>query len=99
MKALIILSLFLLFGCAPSTKNLVEQAHFTDERFLINKRNKAEERLYEHEDALILARERYEARSQACNEAGGVMMIHARATRLRQKFTRRDYQFAKCVNW
>jgi hypothetical protein len=99
MKALSILSLFLLFGCAPSTQDLIEQAHFTGDRSLINKRNEAEERLYEHEDALILARERYEARSQACNEAGGVMMIHARATRLRQKFTRRDYQFAKCVNW
>ena len=99
MKALSILSLFLLFGCAPSTQDLIEQAHFTGDRSLINKRNEAEERLYAHEDALILARERYEARLQACNEAGGVMMIHARATRLRQKFTRGDYQFAKCVSW
>ena len=99
MKAFKILSLFLLFGCAPSTQDLIEQAHFTGDRSLINKRNEVEERLYAHEDALILARERYEARLQACNEAGGVMMIHARATRLRQKFTRSDYQFAKCVSW
>ena len=99
MKALSILSLFLLFGCAPSTQDLIEQAHFTGDRSLINKRNEAEEKLYEHEDALILARERYEARLQACNEAGGVMIIHARATRRKQKFTRHDYQFAKCVRW
>ncbi len=99
MKALSILSLFLLFGCAPSTQDIIEQAHFNDDRPLINKRNEAEERLYAREDALILARERYEARLQACNKAGGVMMIHARATRLKQKFTRRDYLFAKCVSW
>ncbi len=99
MKALSILSLFLLFGCAPGTKDLIEQSHFTGDRSLVNKRIAAEERLYEYEDALILARERYEARLQACYEAGGVMIIHARATRLRQKFTRFDYQFAKCVNW
>ncbi len=99
MKALSILSLFLLFGCAPSTQDLIEQAHFSGDRSLVNKRISAEDKQYAHDDALILARERYEARSQACNEAGGVMMIHARATRLRQKFTRRDYQFAKCVNW
>ena len=99
MKAFKILSLFLLFGCAPSTQNLIEQSHLTDDRSLINKRNEVEERLYAHEDALILARERYEARLRACNEAGGVMIIHARATRRQQKFTRHDYQFAKCVNW
>ncbi len=99
MKALSILLLFLLFGCAPSTQDLIEQAHFTDDRSLINKRIEAEEKLYAHEDALILARERYEARLQACKEAGGVMMIHARSTRLKQKFTRHDYQFARCVKW
>ncbi len=99
MKALSILSLFLLFGCAPSTRDLIEQAHFTGDRSLIIKRIEAEDKQYTREDALILARERYEAKSQACNEAGGVMMIHARATRRKQKFTRDDYQFAKCVNW
>ena len=99
MKALSILSLFLLFGCAPSTQDLIEQAHFIGDRSLINKRDEAEDKRYAREDAFILARERYEARLRACNEAGGVMIIHARATRLRQKFTRHDYQFAKCVNW
>ena len=99
MKALSILSLFLLFGCAPSTQDLIEQARFTSDRSLVTKRIAAEDKRYAHDDALILARERYEARLQACNKAGGVMMIHARATRLRQKFTRRDYQFAKCVSW
>ncbi len=99
MKAFKILSLLLLFGCAPSTKDLIEQSHFTDDRSLLIKRIEAEDKQYAREDALILARERYEVRLQACNEAGGVMMIHARATRLRQKFTRYDYQFAKCVSW
>ena len=99
MKAFKILSLFLLFGCAPSTQDLIEQSHFTGDRSLVSKRIEAEDKQYAHDDALILARERYEARLQACNEAGGVMMIHARATRLRQKFTRSDYQFAKCVSW
>ena len=99
MKALNILSLFLLFGCAPSTQDLIEQAHFTDDRSVVNKRSEAEDRQYAHDDALILARERYEARLQACNEAGGVMIMHARATRLRQKCTRHDYQVAKCGSW
>ena len=99
MKPLSILMLFLLFGCAPSAQDLIEQARFTSDRSLINKRIEAEDKQYAHDDALILARERYEARLQACNEAGGVMIIHARSTRLRQKFTRHDYQFAKCVSW
>ncbi len=99
MKALSILLLFLMFGCAPSTHDLIEQAHLTGDRSLVNKRIEAEEKQYAREDALILARERYEVSLQACNEAGGVMMIHARATRLKQKFTRHDYQFAKCVRW
>ncbi len=99
MKALSILLLFLLIGCAPSTHDIIEQAHLTGDRSLVNKRIEAEEKQYAREDALILARERYEVRLQACNEAGGVMMIHARATRLKQKFTRFDYQFAKCVRW
>ena len=97
MKALSILLLFLLFGCAPSTHDLIEQAQLTGDWSLVNKRIEAEEKQYAREDALILARERYQVRLQACNEAGGVMMIHVRATRLKQKFTRHDYQFAKCV--
>ena len=99
MKALSILSLYLLFGCAPSTQDLIEKSHFTGDRSLVDKRIAAEDKQYAHDDALILARERYAARLQACNEAGGVMMIQAQATRLRQKFTRSDYQFAKCVSW
>ncbi len=99
MKTLSIFSLFLLLGCAPSTHDLIEQAHLTGDRSLVNKRIEAEEKQDAREDALILARERYEVRLQACNEAGGVMMIHARVTRLKQKFTRFDDQFAKCVRW
>jgi len=44
VKALSILMLFLLFGCAPSTQDLIEQAHFTGDWSLVNKKIEAEER-------------------------------------------------------
>ncbi len=44
MRALSILMLFLLFGCAPSTHDLIEQAHLTGDWSLVNKRIEAEER-------------------------------------------------------
>jgi len=99
VKALSILLLFLLFGCAPSTQNLIEQAHFTGDWSLVNKRIEAEEKQYAREDALTLARERYEVRLQACHAAGGVMIINTGGQKLRKRFTRHDYQFAKCVRW
>ncbi len=99
MKALSILLLFLLFGCAPTTQDLIEQAHFTGDWSLVNKRIEVEEKLYAREDALILARERYEVRLQACKQAGGVMMIHVRATRLKKQYTRNEMEFAQCVRW
>ncbi len=99
MKALSILMLFLLFGCAPSTQDIIEQSHFTGDRSLVNKRIEVEEKLYAREDALILARERYEVRLQACKHAGGVMMIHVRATRLKKHYTRNEMEFAQCVRW
>ncbi len=99
MKALSILSLYLLFGCAPSTQDLIEQSHFTGDRSLVDKRIAAEDKQYAHDDALILARERYAARLQACNEAGGVMMINTGGQKLKKRFTRHDYKLAKCVRW
>ncbi len=45
MKALSITLLFLLFGCAPSTQNLIDQAHTTGDWSLVNKRFEAIERL------------------------------------------------------
>ncbi len=99
MKALSILLLFLLSGCAPSTQDLIEQAHFTGDWSLVNKRIEVEEKQYAREDALILARERYEARLQGCNEARGVMIIHTRATRLKKQYTRSEMEFAQCVRW
>ncbi len=96
MKTLSIFSLFLLLGCAPGTQDLIEQSHFTGDRSLVNKR---EEKLYAHDDALILARERYEARLQACNAEGGVMIINAGGQKLRKRFTRHDYKLAECVRW
>jgi len=99
MKAIAILSLFLLLGCAPSTQDLIEQSYFTGDRSLVNKRIEAEEKQYEREDALILARERYEVRLQACNAEGGVMIINAGGQKLRKRFTRHDYKLAECVRW
>jgi hypothetical protein len=56
-----------------------------------------EEQQYAREDALILARERYEVRQQACNEAGGVMFINTGGQKLRKRVTRHDYKSAVCV--
>ena len=56
-----------------------------------------EEEQYGREDAFILERERYEARLQACNEAGGVMRIDAGGQKLRKRFTRHDYKLAECA--
>ncbi len=58
-----------------------------------------EEEEYVREDAFTLARERFEVRLQACNEARGVMMIHARATRIKKQYTRSEMEFAQCVRW
>ena len=44
MKALSIILLFLLFGCAPSTQDLIEQAHDTGDWSLVNERIEAERR-------------------------------------------------------
>ncbi len=44
MKALSIILLFLLFGCAPSTQDLIEQAHVTGDWSLVNVRIDAERR-------------------------------------------------------
>ena len=58
-----------------------------------------DEEQYAREDAFTRAREQYEVRLQACNEAGGAMMIDAGGQKLRKRFTRHDYQFAECVRW
>ena len=44
MKALSIFSLLLLLGCAPSTHDLIEQAHLTGDWTLVNKRYDAMEK-------------------------------------------------------
>ena len=44
VKTLSIFWLFLLLGCAPSTQDLIEQAHFTGDWSLVNKRIEVEER-------------------------------------------------------
>lgn len=57
----------------------------------------SEEEQYARADALVLAKEHYEAREQACYEVGGAMMINTGGQKLRKRFTRHDYKFAKCV--
>lgn len=57
----------------------------------------SEEKQYARADALVLAKEHYEARAQACYEVGGAMMINTGGQKLRKRFTRHDYKFAKCV--
>ena len=99
MKALSVLSLFLLIGCAASTQDLIEQALFTDDWSLVNKRIEAEEKQYAREDALTLAKERYKARLRACKETGGVMMIRTSATRLKKQYARHEIEFAQCMRW
>ena len=44
VKALSIISLFLLLGCAPSTHDLIEQAHLTGDWSLVNQRYAAMEK-------------------------------------------------------
>ncbi len=44
MKALSIILLFLLFGCAPSTQDLIEQAHATGDWSFVNERFEAIEK-------------------------------------------------------
>ena len=58
-----------------------------------------EEEQYAREDALILAREVYEVREQACNEVGGAMIINAGGQKLRKRITRQDYRSAICVRF
>ncbi len=57
----------------------------------------SEEQKYARADALVLARENYQAREQACYEVGGAMMINTGGQKLRKRFTRHDYKFAQCV--
>ena len=49
VKVLSIFTLFLLLGCAPSTPDLIEQAHLTGDWSLVNKRMDAIERRQTHE--------------------------------------------------
>ena len=52
LQGLSILLLFLLFGCAPSTQELIEQAHLTDDWSFVNKRFEAIERREEQHPSL-----------------------------------------------
>ena len=57
-----------------------------------------EEEKYERQDRLMVAIENYEKKAAACSAMGATMMITARATRIKAyKYTRSDYEFAKCV--
>ena len=81
------------FLVSPITRRVIAVVFL----LLISCATLTEEQQYVREDALILARERYEVRLQACNEAGSVMMINTGGQKLRKRFTRHDYKLAECV--
>ncbi len=56
-----------------------------------------EEEQYARADSLNVAIDQFQARQQACNEAGGAMQMNAGGQKLRKRFTRHDYVLARCV--
>ena len=58
-----------------------------------------EEEQYMREDALILARERFEVMEQACITAGGAVIINTGGQQLRKQIRRHDYTSAKFVSF
>ena len=55
-----------------------------------------EDEQYVRENRLLLAMEEYQRKASSCMSAGGVMVIQLRATRIKRKFNRLDYLFARC---
>ncbi len=51
---------------------------------------------YVRENTLLLAMEEYQRKASSCKSAGGVIVIKLRATRIKRKFNRFDYLFARC---
>ncbi len=59
-----------------------------------------EQEKYERQDRLVVAMENYELKAAACRAAGATVMITARATRIKAyKYTRSDYESARCVKF
>ena len=55
-----------------------------------------EDEQYVRENRLLLAMEEYQRKVSSCKSSGGVMVIKLRATRIKRKFNRFDYLFARC---
>ena len=55
-----------------------------------------EDEQYVRENRLLLAMEEYQRKASSCKSAGGVMVTKLRATRIKRKFNRFDYLFARC---
>ncbi len=81
MKALSILSLFLLLGCASSTQNLIEQAHLTGDWTLVNQRMDAIERRKAERPALCpkgtiqVCQKRFDYERCACSRNSDVRQM------------------------
>ena len=59
-----------------------------------------EDQKYARTDRLMAALEDYEIKAAACKAAGATMMIIGRGTRIKSlRFSRRDFQNAKCVRF
>jgi hypothetical protein len=57
----------------------------------------AENDIYDRQDALLLAQEKYIARQSACADSGGVMFITAAtASRIKKAYSKQEYDFARC---
>ena len=55
-----------------------------------------EDEQYVRENRQLLAMEEYQRKASSCMSAGGVMVTQLRATRIKRKFNRLDYLFARC---
>ena len=58
-----------------------------------------EDQRYDRETASIVAMEEFQAKTKACKQANGYMIVHLpAATRIKRKVSRFDYVTARCVN-
>ena len=55
-----------------------------------------EDEQYVRDNRLLLAMEEYQRKVSSCKAADGVMVTQLRATRIKRKFNRLDYLFARC---
>ncbi len=63
---------------------------------LISCASLTEDEQYVRENRLLLAMEEYQRKDSSCKAARGVMVTQSQATRIKRKFNRFDYLFARC---